>query len=82
MKKIFSINLISYLRLNGHKEQAIGIADEPGDSGNVWFSFPETEEVAKSIREYKTGNVNVNLRDLTVQFREIKQKIREVREEK
>ena len=78
-KRIFSINLISFLKLQNFNEVNRGIAE---DTGKVYYVFPENDEVKEKINEYKGRNVTVNLHDFISQFRGIKQNMRELREQK
>lgn len=72
MKKIYSLNLISYLRTKGFKEINI---DRDGESGNIFFVFEESSEITNSIKEYKKPEITINLHDFVANFKNIKKEI-------
>lgn len=49
-KKLVSLNLCAYLLMRGLNYIKTGVFE---DSGLVYFVFPQTDEVAKAISDYK-----------------------------
>lgn len=74
MKKIYSLNLISYLRSKGFKELEMGRNEH---TGKVYYIFPQTEEVADAIKEYKNPKAEVVLHEFIENFKNIKKEIYE-----
>ena len=74
MKKIYSLNMVSYLRSRGFKEISLN-KDETNDK--VYYTFEPSTEVLNAIAEYKNPNVTVVLHDFIANFKTIKTEIYE-----
>lgn len=72
MKRIYSLNLISYLRTKGYKE--VGVFQDE-ENGKYYYSFEESESILESIKEYKNPNAQVNLHEFIANFKSIKKDI-------
>ena len=72
MRKIFSLNLICFLRCNGQKESSVGINKE---TNKVYFVFDETEELKTLIEEYKDRDKMVRLHDFISEFKTLKEEM-------
>ena len=76
MKRIYSLNLIAYLRSEGFTEVGTGKDEE---HGKVFYSFEETPAVTQAIKEYKNPQVQVNLHAFVSNFKDLKQEIYAIR---
>lgn len=74
MKKIYSLNLVSYLHTMGLKEVKM---DKDTKSKSTFFVFEESDDVKNAIESYKKSDVTVNLHEFTTKFKEIKKQIAE-----
>ena len=72
MKKVFSLNLICFLRCKGLKESNVGISKE---TNKVYFVFDETEELTNLIAEYKDRGTMVNMHDFISEFKTLKEEM-------
>ena len=74
MKRIYSLNLVSYLRSHGFNELSI----ERDESNNkLYYTFAETKDVQNAIEEYKNPNATVLLHQFISNFKDIKREIYE-----
>lgn len=69
-KRIYSLNLVSYLNSKGINEKEIQI--DENKQNKVFFIFKETAEVAQAIKEYKNNN---ELKKFLNCYKQIKEKI-------
>lgn len=69
IKKIFSLNLICFLRCNGVKEKSVGFNHE---TKKVYFVYDE-DEVAELIETYRDSDVKVRLHDFIAEFKQLKE---------
>lgn len=72
MKRIYSLNLISYLRTKGFTETGIHKDEE---NGKYYYTFEDSQDVVDAILEYKSPNAEVNLHNFIVSFKAIKRDI-------
>lgn len=68
-KKIFSLNLVSYLKSQGLQEDYLS-----RDGNAVYYVFPENVEVAKAIIRYR---YNKELQEFLQAYRKVRQQISE-----
>lgn len=78
MKKIYSLNLISFLRSKGHKELEIGCNEE---NGKAYYVFEELDAITNLIKEYKNPKVEVVLHDFVANFKNIKKEIHQYKKD-
>ena len=72
MKRIFSLNMICYLRCKGQKEIRI-ILDE--DTHLLCYEFIDTKTIRQMIKEYKLTTTQVHLHQFVTEFKRLKQEI-------
>lgn len=72
MKKVFSLNLICYLRCNGFKEKNVGFN---ADSKKVYFIYDESDELTDMINEYKRKDTMVKLHEFIAEFKQLKEEM-------
>lgn len=72
IRKIFSLNLICYLRCNGLKEDNIGFNE---DTKKVYFIYEDTKKLEKMIEAYRDKDAMVRLHDFTVEFKQLKEEM-------
>ncbi len=72
MKKIFSLNMICYLRCNGYKELSVGFNE---NTKKVYYVFDDSTEVQDAIDKYKEKDTMVNLHGFITEFRELKEEL-------
>lgn len=73
--KIYSINVAAFLLMVGKVEPII----ELDHTGQAYFLFPNTTEISFMIQVYRMNRVSVDLKDYLAAYREIRQKIRKIR---
>lgn len=71
-RKIFSLNLICYLRCNGFKEKKVGFNK---NTKKVFFIYEEDEKLEKMIRKYKNRETMVKLHDFIAEFKTLKEEM-------
>lgn len=71
-EKLYSMNLISFLRYKGLEEYDADI----DSNGKVYFLFEKNEELEKAKSEYKEDHVKVELHPFTSQYKEVRREIR------
>lgn len=72
IRKIFSLNLICYLRCNGIKEQSVGFNE---DTKKVYFIYDENDRLNELIESYRNSDVMVKLHDFIGEFKSLKEEM-------
>lgn len=72
IKKIFSLNLICFLRCNGIKEKSVGFNY---DTKKVYFVFEDNAELAELVDTYRDSHVMVKLHDFIAEFKQLKEEM-------
>lgn len=72
MKRIFSLNLICFLRVSGIKEKDVGI---DGKTGNVFYLFEDNQKLVNLIDEYKSEGTQVVLKSFIGEYKILKDEI-------
>lgn len=72
IRKIFSLNLICYLRCNGVKEQSVGFNE---DTKKVYFIYEENDELDRLIADYRDTDALVRLHDFIGEFKQLKEEM-------
>ncbi|WIF94298.1 DUF5659 domain-containing protein [Caminicella sporogenes] len=70
-KRIYSLNLVAWLKSKGHKQIEIKVDKE---NNKKYYVFAETDDVARDIEEYRK---NRELHEFIRQFKEVKKEIKE-----
>lgn len=68
-KKIFSLNLVSYLKSKGLEEDYLS-----KDGSAVYYVFPRTKEVATTITRYRC---NRELQEFLQSYKKVREQINE-----
>jgi hypothetical protein len=72
MKRVFSLNVISYLKAHDVHEIDIGFDSK---TKKVYYVFDESDVVVNLIANYRSDGTQVNLRDFITQFKNVKEDI-------
>lgn len=70
MKKLYSLNMIVFLRISGFKELEVGY---DAKTQKIFYVF--SDEVSKAIDKYKNVETQVNLKDFITKFKELKEEV-------
>lgn len=73
-KRIYSLNLIAYITYKTAIEPELKT-----ENNTVYAVFPECKEVGTAIKEFNSNDCTVNLHKFLNQFKELKQKINQMR---
>ncbi|QKE71865.1 hypothetical protein HPK19_03180 [Arthrobacter citreus] len=73
MKRLYSINLITFLKINGCYEERYGFNKE---KNKVYAVFNETGLLRDLLKEYKSDESLVSLRKYIVQFSSVKNEMK------
>lgn len=72
LKKVFSLNLICFLRCKGIKEKDIGFNEK---TKKVYFVYEETDRLNELIEEYRDSDAVVRLHDFISEFKQLKEEM-------
>ena len=72
IRKVFSLNLICYLRCNKFKENSVGFNK---DTKKVYFIYDDNKELDRVIKEYKRKDTQVKLHDFIAEFKKLKEEM-------
>lgn len=72
IKKIFSLNLICFLRCNGVKEKSVGFNH---DTKKVYFIYEDDARLEKLVETYRDSDVEVRLHDFIAEFKQLKEEM-------
>lgn len=71
-RNIYSLNLICYLRLHSFDEKEVGFND---NTGKVYYIFEYSDELIKTIGDYRDRETLVNLHGFITEFRGLKEEV-------
>lgn len=75
-KKLYSLNLVSYIYLISNEEPIMG---KDPNTGSIYFLYPDDDTTNFLIATYKNGNPKVGLKDLTKSYSHVRAMMRAFR---
>ena len=75
MKKIYSLNLIAYIKYKTGLEPKLEVERD----NTAYAIFPESQEVAKAIKDFKKDECLVNLHQFLNLYKELRIRINKLR---